>query len=129
MTSEPLPIFKYHPDPIATGSIEPSRTPCVCCGRSRGYVYSGPVYARKEYLDCICPWCIADGSAHEKLDASFHDKEGIGSGMWDDVPEEVTEEIAYRTPGFSGLQQEQWWTHCHDTAQFLGCAGHAELNA
>ena len=128
MSDEKLPEFRYHPDPIATGSIEQSNATCVCCGRARGYIYAGPVYAVKEYDRRICPWCIADGTAHAKLDASFHDEAGVGGyGDWDDVPEEVIEEIAHRTPGFTGWQQEQWWTHCGDAAQFIGRAGHDEL--
>ena len=130
MTQEPLPTFKYHPDPVKTGSVKPSAAKCVCCGRSRGYIYTGPVYAIKKYAESICPWCIGDGSAHEKLDASFQDDMGIGGGgMWDEVPQQVIEEIAFRTPGFSGWQQEQWWTHCGDAAQFIGRAGRAELEA
>jgi uncharacterized protein CbrC (UPF0167 family) len=125
-----LPIFKYHPDPLATGSITPSDTQCVCCGQARGYIYTGPVYSVEDYEECICPWCIADGSAHEKLDASFTDEDGIGgSGEWDEVPEAVVEEVAFRTPGFHGWQQELWWTHCGDAAQFIGRAGQKELLA
>jgi uncharacterized protein CbrC (UPF0167 family) len=125
-----LPTFKYHPDPLATASVVKSDADCVCCGKARGYIYTGPVYAVEEYDRCICPWCIADGSAHEKLEASFTDEAGIGGGgMWDEVPEEVIEEVAYRTPGFSGWQQEQWWTHCGDAAQFIGRAGGKELQA
>jgi uncharacterized protein CbrC (UPF0167 family) len=125
-----LPNFKYHPDPVATGSVVESDTECVCCGKARGFIYTGPVYATEEYDECICPWCIADGSAHEKLEASFTDESGIGGGgMWDEVPDEVIEEVAYHTPGFSGWQQEQWWTHCGDAAQFIGRAGRKELNA
>lgn len=125
-----LPKFKYHPDPVVTGSVEESDTECVCCGEARGFIYSGPVYAVEEYDQCICPWCIADGSAHDKLEASFTDDAGIGGyGMWDEVPEEVVEEVANRTPGFSGWQQEQWWTHCGDAAQFIGRAGRKELKA
>ncbi len=128
MSHETLPTFKYHPDPVKTGSIKPSSAECICCGKSRGYFYAGPVCAVEEYDESICPWCIADGSAHEKLDASFHDESGVGGGgMWDDVPEAVVEEIAFRTPGFSAWQQEQWWSHCGDAAQFLGRAGRAEL--
>src|SRR5690606_1019313 len=85
-----LPVFKYHPDPIGTGSIVESDTECACCGRARGYVYAGPVYSEEEYNECICPWCISDGSAHEKLDASFTDEDGVGgNGDWDQVPAEV----------------------------------------
>jgi uncharacterized protein CbrC (UPF0167 family) len=49
--------------------------------------------------------------------------------MWDDVPEKIVEEMAFRTPCFSAWQQEQWWTHCGDGAQFLGRAGRTELEA
>jgi len=100
MSHESLPKFKYHPNPIATGSVERSDVKCVCCGQARGFVYTGPVYSVENYEDCICPWCIADGSAHEKLEASFHDESGVGGGgEWDEVPGEVVEEVAWRTPG------------------------------
>lgn len=125
----PLPTFRYHPDPVATGSVVPSDAECVCCGQVRGFIYVGPVYALDEYDEMICPWCIADGSAHEKLDASFTDEDGVGGGEWDEVPNDVVEEVAYRTPGFKGWQQERWWTHCGDAAQFIGPAGHAEVAA
>src|SRR5690242_14338438 len=130
MSGEALPKFKYHPEPMRTGSVEKSAAKCVCCGQARGFIYTGPVYSVEEYDQCICPWCIADGSAHEKLEASFTDDAGIGGGgMWDEVSEAVTEEVAFRTPGFSGWQQEQWWTHCGDAAQFIGRAGKKELKA
>ncbi len=95
-----LPIFKYHPDPVATESIVPSDALCVCCGRARGYIYAGPVYSEEELEESLCPWCIADGSAHERFDACFTDEGGIGDyGTWDLVPSEIVDEIAYRTPG------------------------------
>lgn len=127
-TDMALPTFKYHPDPVATGHVVESDTECACCGKSRGFIYTGPVFAVEEYNEQICPWCIADGSAHGKLDASVTDEVGIGGGdMWDEVPEAVIEEVAYRTPGFCGWQQEQCWTHCGDAAEFFGRAGRKEL--
>jgi uncharacterized protein CbrC (UPF0167 family) len=66
-----LPVFRYHPDPVASGSVHESREVCACCGVARGYVYAGPVYAVDELDDKICPWCIADGKAHKKFDATF----------------------------------------------------------
>src|SRR5579871_4660279 len=125
-----LPHFQYHPDPLATGSIVPSDTPCACCSAARGYVYVGPVYAEEELVECLCPWCIADGSAHERFNAEFVDAAGVGGhGDCDPVSPEVVEEVAFRTPGFSGWQQERWWTHCGDAAAFLGPAGWKELQA
>ena len=123
-----LPEFKYHPDPITTESITKSDATCVCCGKARGYIYIGPVYSEEELDESLCPWCIADGSAHEKFDASFTDEDGIGGyGEWEPVPDGVVEEVAYRTPGFSGWQQERWWSHCRNAAAFIGRAGKAEL--
>lgn len=54
-----LPSFKYHLDPLSTGSITESESICECCEESRGYIYTGPVYAEVELVDAICPWCIA----------------------------------------------------------------------
>jgi uncharacterized protein CbrC (UPF0167 family) len=125
-----FPEFIYHPNPIETGSVIESDLVCKCCGKERGYIYVGPVYCEDELEESICPWCIADGSAHEKFDASFTDEEGVGGyGDWDSVPEEAIEAVAYRTPGFSGWQQEQWWTHCGDAAAFVGRAGCKELQS
>jgi uncharacterized protein CbrC (UPF0167 family) len=128
-----LPTFKYHSDPIATGSIIPSDSVCQCCGQNRGFIYVGPVYGVEAMglRDCLCPWCIANGSAHRKYGAEFTDAAAVGSRRrgWDEVPNEVVEEIAYRTPGFSGWQQERWWTHCGDAADFLGPAGREEVES
>jgi uncharacterized protein len=126
--SDPLPVFRYHPDPLASGSVVPSDLECRCCGRARGHIYTGPVYAEEELNEALCPWCIADGSAAERFDATFVDPGGVGDyGSWDEVPPAVVDEVAERTPGFTGWQQERWWTHCGDAAAFLGLAGRTEL--
>jgi uncharacterized protein CbrC (UPF0167 family) len=120
---ENLPVFKYHPDPIGSGSVVESKVKCKCCGKARGYIYSGPVYAEDELDESICPWCIADGSAHEMYDASFLDCEGIPG----EVPAEAMEEIEYRTPGFSTWQSERWLTCCGEAAAFLEPVGIQEI--
>jgi uncharacterized protein CbrC (UPF0167 family) len=123
-----LPHFRYHPYPLRTGSIKKSGNTCVVCGQARGYIYSGPVYARKEYIDCICPWCIADGTAHERLAAEFTDAAFVGGGgRWIPVSREVIEEVTFRTPGFDSWQGEKWFTHCDNAAAFLGAVGYEEL--
>ena len=111
-----LPGFRYHPYPLATGSVVESDATCAACGKTRGYVYTGPVYMQDE-PEALCPWCIADGTAAETFGAEFTD---FGVGVPDDVPREVLEELAFRTPGFSGWQQERWLYHCGDGAAFLG---------
>jgi uncharacterized protein CbrC (UPF0167 family) len=128
--SRNLPKFKYFPDPVASGVIVESDAACVCCGKARGYVYTGTVYADEDYEDCICPWCIADGSAHKKLAATFFDEDAVGGyGTWDEVPIRVAAKIVERTPEFTTWQSAQWWTHCGDAAQFLGAVGRKELDA
>lgn len=118
-----LPHFRYHPDPMGTGSIEASAETCRCCGQARGFIYTGPVYAVEELESSLCPWCIADGSAAARFDAEFTDS----FPLCDAVPDEVVDEVCRRTPGFSGWQQERWWTHCRDAGEFLGRGGHADL--
>ena len=130
MTSEQLPSFRYHQDPVATGSVATSDKQCACCERVRGYIYTGPVYSNDVHEEDICPWCIADGSAHEKLDAEFLDAAGVGGyGDWEVVPDLVCDQVAQRTPGFIGWQQEKWFTCCGDAGCFTGRAGYKELLA
>jgi uncharacterized protein CbrC (UPF0167 family) len=126
------PSFRYHPDPIATGSVTPSDVVCKACGQSRGLIYTGPVYGIEatSYREAICPWCIADGTAHEKLNVEFTDTAAVGGyGAWEPVPASAVEEVAYRTPSFAGWQQERWFTHCGDAAEFLGIVGRTELES
>lgn len=122
--SEPLPVFRYHPDPVRTGSIAVSANECRCCGRSRGYVYTLAPYTEEEIEEeSLCPWCIADGSAHQKLGAEFVDAEGIP----DDVPEAAMAELVERTPGYAAWQSEEWRSCCQDAAAFLGPFGYGEI--
>ncbi len=125
-----LPKFKYHPDPIATGSIVKSSRECAACHLIKGWTYDGPVYGEDLDGPILCPWCIADGTAHRLLGAEFLDPLGVGGyGDWDAVPQVVVEEICFRTPSFNGWQEERWYTHCKDAAEFLGVVGAAELQA
>jgi uncharacterized protein len=121
---EPLPVFKYHPDPVAAGMIAESDSPCLDCNQIRGYIYNGPVYSERfdHLTGCLCPWCIADGSAAKRFGATFTD-----TGTLDGISSEVREELEQRTPGFDAWQQEQWLACCSDGAAFLGLAGFREL--
>ena len=121
-----LPQFRYHPDPLKTGSIVASDKACEVCGVARRFIYDGPIYCEAD-AEAVCPWCIADGSAHSKLQAEFVDRALVGGGDWEIIPAETADEIAFRTPGFSGWQQERWFTHCSDGAEFLGAMGKQEL--
>jgi uncharacterized protein len=118
-----LPVFRYHHDPLASGSVEVSREKCQCCGSARGYLYTGPVYGETTPENALCPWCIADGSAHRKFDATFVDDNAFA----DDVPATVMEEITERTPGFSSWQTERWLSAEGEPATFIAPVGIAEI--
>jgi uncharacterized protein CbrC (UPF0167 family) len=122
---ESLPEFKYHPDPISTGSVQTNEAaPCLGCSRARGYVYVGPAYSERfHYLSGnLCPWCIADGTAARRFGATFTD-----TGLLEGVEQNALEELEKRTPGFTAWQQEQWQVCCGDAAAFLGPAGWRDL--
>jgi uncharacterized protein len=123
VTIESLPDFRYHPDPVGSGSVIASAESCDACGQARGYVYDGPVYADDDQWS-FCPWCIADGSAAKKHDVGFTEDPRWGL----DVPPSVVDEVVHRTPGFSAWQQERWLAHHGDAAAFLGACGIGELH-
>jgi hypothetical protein len=121
---EPFPRFTYHPDPLATGAVKVSDAPCMCCNRSRGFVYRGSPYSRRNDLDdAICPWCIADGSAARAFDASFvEDSE-------EELKPAVQRQLFERTPGYESWQGEFWLCHHDDACEFHGDATREDLNA
>lgn len=118
-----LPKFLFHPDPIASGSVERSERTCACCGQARGAIYVGPIYTEADVDDAICPWCIADGSAHRKLHATFVDAEVLDDA-W---PGDAATIIAARTPGFATWQGDAWPGCCGNATAFIGPMGIAEL--
>jgi hypothetical protein len=119
------PEFRYHPHPLATGSVKRADVTCDACGQLRGLVYVGPVYAQ-ENEPTLCPWCIADGTAAEAFGAEFT---SVGTEAPIDIHEDVLIRVTQQTPGFAGWQQEHWLYHCGDAAAFLGLAGRDELEA
>lgn len=122
-----LPTFRYHPDPVTTGSIaDLPGAVCPVCDRSTGWAYVTTPYAIGTHED-ICPWCIADGSAARRFGARFIDV------FWFDddppAPLDRLDELAMRTPGFVSWQQEVWQYCCDDACAFLGVASADTLSA
>ena len=119
-----LPEFRYHPDPLSTGAFQKTDELriCECCGKETEYVYENPFFSEDE-VECLCPWCISDGTAAEKFDGEFQDPESC-----DEVDDEdKTDELICRTPGYIGWQQEYWLAHCGDYCAFVGYVGMKEL--
>jgi uncharacterized protein len=114
-----LPLFPYHRDPIASGSVEEASVPCPCCGQIRGVIYTGVTYSR-ERLEGLCPWCIADGSASRKFGASFFDADFCDDdGERVSLDAQVHEEVFGRTIGFATFNPIGWWIHCGVPAEYV----------
>ncbi len=119
-----LPTFKYHPNPIETGSIESSSEVCECCNIARGYIATGIIYAKND-IDNICPWCISDGSAAKKFNGTFVDDYPLENAGIDNS---IISEVCERTPGYNSWQQEIWQHCCNDACEYHGNASKEELS-
>lgn len=130
--SRPLPVFKYHPDPMSTGAFNADKTVCcACCGHQTPIYYTSPFYCADD-IEYLCPWCIADGQAAEKFDGTFqgetdiegtdieYDDDGEMAGTRIPYAQEKIDVLTKRTPGYQGWQQEFWLAHCGDFCAFTG---------
>ena len=120
-----LPKFKYHQNPILTGSIKESSNVCECCNEHKGYIYTSTMYSEID-VDSICPWCIASGLAAEKFDGRFSDDLPLLAAG---VDKAVVKEVCERTPGYNSWQQEEWQAHCGTACEFHGDTEKEELAA
>jgi hypothetical protein len=72
-----IPTFRYHPDPFGSKVFykgEPHR--CDCCGKETEVWYESPFYSLQD-VECLCPQCIADGSAAAKFNGEFQDSANV----------------------------------------------------
>ena len=106
-------LFHYHPDPLRTGNIKPSDLACICCNQQRGYIYD------RDEEEAFCPWCIADGSAAEKCNASFCHPSTL---YYEGISKSIIAEINLRTPSYISWQEEDWLAHCDDACEYWGQA-------
>lgn len=107
----PLPLFPYHRDPEASGSVRASDDACECCGKSPGILYDGVIYSQGDIKN-LCPWCIADGSAAKKFDAEFFDAYFCDDEMNEiAMPPEAYRDVFSRTIGFPTFNPIGWWVH------------------
>jgi len=130
------PSFRYHPDPIASGSAVREDHVCSVCGLAREVRYHGPVYGAQP--TSLCLHCIHSGQASLTLGITARSVDGTdyldtpadfsdSADVPDDVPMAIVEEITRRTPGFTGWQDPYWLYHCADGTAFLGPAGYNDL--
>ena len=120
-----LPFFKYHPDPLETGSFEEGEEKiCPCCGNKSKVYYSSFPYCSED-VEYICPTCISNGEAARKFDAEF-----VQNAEWHgENDEEKDDELFHRTPGYMSWQGEHWLSCCDDYCAYMGTVGTRELKA
>ena len=122
--STPLPHFRFHPDPLQSGCITDADLVCGVCDRARGYIYAGNCYVEEEFEGDVCPWCIADGSAHRRFGMTFHEftlKPGTDLAIVDEIEE--------RTPGLASFHPVEWPWCCGLPMAYLEPAGHEQIVA
>lgn len=120
-----LPFFKYHPDPLETGSFEEGEEKiCPCCGNKSRVYYTSMPYCI-DNVDYLCPTCISNGDAARKFDAMF-----VSDAEWHgDNDKEKDDELFRRTPGYLSWQGEHWLSCCDDYCAYMGTVGTRELKA
>lgn len=120
-----LPFFKYHPDPLETGSFEEGEEKiCPCCGNKSKVYYSSFPYCSED-VEYICPTCISNGEAAMKFDAEF-----VQNAEWHgELDMEKNDELFHRTPGYMSWQGEYWLSCCDDYCAYMGTVGTRELKA
>ena len=121
---EVLPHFPYRPNAFnpALGLFEASAFECPCCKKVRGYSYLMTPYCEGE-LEHLCPWCIADGSASRKFEASFCQDVSADQP----VAAEASEQVYACTPGYISWSGENWLGHCNDACASIGYVGFDDI--
>lgn len=115
--------FKYHPDPIRTGSLKQGgRHRCNCCNEFKSVWYQGPFYSEFD-VDVLCPECIKSGKAADKFEGRFTDISNADRIL----DEDKREELSKRTPGYFAWQQEHWLAHCDDYCAFIDYVGWSDI--
>jgi uncharacterized protein CbrC (UPF0167 family) len=114
-----LPKFPYHRDPVASESLRTTDATCDCCGDAKGVMYNGVIYS-KHNPENICPWCIANGSASEKYDATFFDATFVDDNFKNVImAPEYYEKVFSKTIGFATYNPIGWWVHCDEPAEYI----------
>ncbi|MGL4760887.1 MAG: CbrC family protein [Sarcina sp.] len=120
-----LPEFKYNPNcydrELEIFTYSEKGEVCECCGNKTQYYCNN--LSTSEEVNCICPFCIKDGSAAKKFDGYF-------SSYFEDtekISEEKIDELMKRTPSYMCWQEPEWLECCNDFCVFLGDVGTKEL--
>lgn len=137
LPSSTPPHFLHYPLAYEHDRFDRVQGRCDACGLVRDLRYAGAMSGpgRPDY---VCAWCVADGTAAERLGVELNDRSWI-----EGVPEEafVSERVghvgpvdvdeartvAYRTPAYVSWQGSRWPSHCGRPCAFTGHVGAHDL--
>jgi len=128
--------FKYHKNPLKSGSFKNDKTvKCECCNEETDLYYPGPFYNVVKNVEALCPACIGTGRAIEKFTGKYSSgKTAVPSfvASAEKIEGEHTEtrkkQLYEHTPSYQGWQDEKWLAHCDDYCRYIGYVGWDELN-
>ena len=109
-----LPHFPFRRD--AASVFDRSDAVCACCRRARGHVLNDSTMGELK----LCPWCIADGQAAQRLGVRFFDADFCDDNL--DLVHLAAHwhaTVFERTPGFACFNPIGWWVHCGEPAEYL----------
>ncbi len=137
-----LPHFQYIPNAYELGLFELGQFICEICNTEQNYRYTGPIYMENEKSTGtfkvtstehkICPYCIENGKAAEKLNADFKDMDILEQSCYNKeyIDEEKCDAVIktwlLRSPNFKGLETELWPICCSNFTSFIGYLGVGE---
>lgn len=122
-----LPTFRLFADPVREKSFEPTDQACELCGRARGWKYIVGTYGENDQPECLCPWCIADGTAVGR-GYSFNDPTIVPAlEGTPQLPPDDAAEVEGRTPGFVTWQGVRWQMCCGRACRYIGEATAEDL--
>ena len=117
-----LPHFKYHPDPIKTGTFKTDEVVrCNCCGKKTDIYYSFYSDAKSKRVN-VSPDCVHNGNAYATFGDDINNIR-YGEECADFMDKSKIEELTRCTPGYIFMQDGEWLYHCGDFCAFIGCVG------
>jgi uncharacterized protein len=122
---------QYHPDPLRTGSAREDDAACALCSRRDTAKYEGEARFESDTdvdEEDICIVCINDGTAHDRLGATFTGEFAAEDG-WGDVPAPIIAAIRERTPAVFTWQAPRWLACCADACVYLGVVDESTADA
>lgn len=119
------PFFRFHPDAYEHGVFAETDEACAACGKVCVWAYTQHIYALPPEPAPVCARCVASGKLADVVtdgDYELHD-----FSFDHEPPEDLSREVAQRTPGFATYNPFVWPVRNGVPLAFLGFGEDAPL--